>query len=856
MLTGTDVAAIDDSDSDSGGESTDDVDLLHRLQERFSVSSSGADSLPFIKPLSSRPPLDSDEDDDFETLRAIQRRFAQYESDGLKEKSENFVQDTEMVVADMISEQETHSVSPKNRKNTALSEVLLDSGFNEHAEDEVCRVNSGGFMKSEFPNSARFFVDALKKNRSCQKFTRRKLIEIEAKIEENKELKERLKCLMDFQVACKRKAGHILSQKKDPRIRLISMQKPRTTKDTKASYKKVPALRFGPAENSHVSKYKMVLRSFPVALRKQTWSNMEREKLAKGIKQQYQEMLILNSMNSESDIDLNLMSALSGSDLDVTPEKIRSFLPLVNWDRLASMYLTNRSGAECEARWLNCEDPIINHNPWTILEDKKLLFIVQERGVYNWIDISVALGSHRTPFQCLARYQRSLNPYILNKDWTADEDAKLRGAVESFGDNNWQIVASNLEGRTGPQCSNRWRKSLNPDRRKVGRWSVDEDKCLKVAVMLFGAKNWNKIAQFAPGRTQVQCRERWLNCLDPSLNLKAWTEEEDCKLLAAISEHGYCWSKVATCVPPRTDNQCRRRWKVLLPHEVPLLRAARKMKRTVLISNFVDRESERPTIGPNDFTPLVNFSEAEDDDSMRPRKKGSSDNQPKKSRVNSKRSFKDNSTADGMLNSSTNVVPADSALVCGINSNAAGGGSIKRSRKKKSSDDQPKKSRARSGRSVKENSTANGMVNSSGDKVPVDESLIHKGSSTGESRSIKRTRKKIPSANSGTAESGSTERTGKGTSSDNQPNESRVKSRSFLKKNLKAVVMVNSTGDTVSADLSPVPNANFSSAERGGNERTAAQRTLSTADHGGNGRTAQRTSRYYGLRYYDPCCPP
>lgn len=52
-----------------------------------------------------------------------------------------------------------------------------------------------------------------------------------------------------------------------------------------------------------------------------------------------------------SDIDSNLMSALSSSHLDITPEKIRSFLPLVNWDRLASMYLTGRSGAECEARY-------------------------------------------------------------------------------------------------------------------------------------------------------------------------------------------------------------------------------------------------------------------------------------------------------------------------------------------------------------------------------------------------------------------------------------------------------------------------------------------------------------------------
>lgn len=49
-----------------------------------------------------------------------------------------------------------------------------------------------------------------------------------------------------------------------------------------------------------------------------------------------------------------------------------------------------------------------------------------------------------------------------------------------------------------------------------------------------------------------------------------------------------------------------RRWKILLPEEVKLLQAAAQIKKTALISNFVDRESERPAIGPNDFTPLIN----------------------------------------------------------------------------------------------------------------------------------------------------------------------------------------------------------------------------------------------------------
>ncbi|XP_010243798.1 PREDICTED: uncharacterized protein LOC104587774 isoform X2 [Nelumbo nucifera] len=421
---------------------------------------------------------------------------------------------------------------------------------------------------------------------------------------------ERVRILKDFQISCKKRTGRALSQKKDPRVQLISLPKPRSSQNLKVNDKKVSALSLGPAENSHVAEYKVVLSMLPHSLNRQPWTNVEKENIRKGIKQQFQEMLLQKSMELYGDLegsgDSNAFdeSIASITDLEITPEKIRSFLPNVDWERLASMYVLGHSGAECEARWLNFEDPLINHNPWSNNEDKKLLFIVQQSGLYNWIDIARELGTGRTPFQCLARYQRSLNAHIMKRDWTEDDDAQLRAAVETFGEDDWQLIASNLEGRTGTQCSNRWRKTLHPARQRVGRWTADEDKRLKVAVMLFGPKTWMKIAQFVPGRTQVQCRERWVNSLDPSLNLGPWTEEEDSRLKAAILQHGYCWSKVAASVPPRTDNQCRRRWKVLYPHEVPLAQAARMIQKAALISNFVDREAERPALGPHDFLPL------------------------------------------------------------------------------------------------------------------------------------------------------------------------------------------------------------------------------------------------------------
>ncbi|MFS7914416.1 hypothetical protein Hanom_Chr02g00153111 [Helianthus anomalus] len=43
------------------------------------------------------------------------------------------------------------------------------------------------------------------------------------------------------------------------------------------------------------------------------------------------------------------------------------------------------------------------------------------------------------------------------------------------------------------------------------------------------------------------------------------------------------------------------RWKVLFPHEVRMLQVARSMKKAAFISNFVDREGERPDLTVKDF---------------------------------------------------------------------------------------------------------------------------------------------------------------------------------------------------------------------------------------------------------------
>ena len=76
------------------------------------------------------------------------------------------------------------------------------------------------------------------------------------------------------------------------------------------------------------------------------------------------------------------------------------------------------------------------------------------------------------------------------------------------------------------------------------------------------------MATMVLGRSDVQCRERYVNCLDPSIKNAQWTIEEDAALLEVAEAqqtggNSIKWANVARSLPGRTDNQCLKRWRIL-----------------------------------------------------------------------------------------------------------------------------------------------------------------------------------------------------------------------------------------------------------------------------------------------------
>ena len=93
------------------------------------------------------------------------------------------------------------------------------------------------------------------------------------------------------------------------------------------------------------------------------------------------------------------------------------------------------------------------------------------------------LGTSRTPIQCLRHYQQAWNTSLINSSaWTEDEESCLLEAVQLYGDKNWQHVANSIPGRTSLQCENKYRVLCRRDN-VVGDWTANDDRKLFLAVV-------------------------------------------------------------------------------------------------------------------------------------------------------------------------------------------------------------------------------------------------------------------------------------------------------------------------------------------------------------------------------------
>ncbi|KAK9729345.1 hypothetical protein K7432_000387 [Basidiobolus ranarum] len=289
------------------------------------------------------------------------------------------------------------------------------------------------------------------------------------------------------------------------------------------------------------------------------WTEKERQNLAKGVRQQNMKILGQKYFNQEKN---KLWEVAKKSD-----RELEMNLEGLDWNIISKYHVPTRKPNECAIQWSCHDHPLINKEEWSKQESHRLVEIVKEMGGRNWPEIAIRLGTNRTAVSCFKQYQSKLNSAMIRNKWTEEEDNILKEAVHVYGERNWQQVAHCLDNRTGQQCLHRWSKTLNPAIRR-GRWTSEEDEALRSAVEVYGPGNWVKIQQHVLGRTDVQCRERYMNVLCPNVEQGPWATEEDDRLRKLVSEIGAGkWSQISSHIEGRTDNQCWRRWKMLITEE-------------------------------------------------------------------------------------------------------------------------------------------------------------------------------------------------------------------------------------------------------------------------------------------------
>ena len=146
---------------------------------------------------------------------------------------------------------------------------------------------------------------------------------------------------------------------------------------------------------------------------------------------------------------------------------------------------------------------------------------------------------------------------IHQKKWSKEDDKKLINLVEKNNGKNWKKISKYFDNKTPYQCFNRYIR-IKPGMKK-GSWKKEEDKLILNLISKYG-KKWSKISKIIKNRNGKQIRDRYLNILNPNINKKKFSIEEDFLLINLYEKFGSKWSKIKTYFENRTSDMIKNRF--------------------------------------------------------------------------------------------------------------------------------------------------------------------------------------------------------------------------------------------------------------------------------------------------------
>ncbi|XP_040260781.1 snRNA-activating protein complex subunit 4 isoform X2 [Bufo bufo] len=337
-----------------------------------------------------------------------------------------------------------------------------------------------------------------------------------------------------------------------------------------------------PANPEMIERSSHTLKSFK-ELSSRKWRTVDNEELSKaivsdGLQRMLQPKLLKLEYlqqkwdNARNDVDKSIIAKQIQEverdidDINQLPEEalLGQRTDDHDWEKISNVYFEGIHNADRISKiWKNHLHPHVNKEPWKEDEIKKLQEVAKEHNCVNWELIAEKLGTQRTAFQCLQQFQLS-NKDFRRKEFTKEEDEMLIYFVQRMRVGMhipYRKISYFMEGRDSMQLLNRWSKCLDPCLKK-GLWSKEEDALLLKAVEKYGEKDWYKIRLEVPGRSDIQCRERYYKGLHKDVKKGKWTPEEEQKLVELTKKYGVGhWAKVGREITHRTGSQCLSKWK-------------------------------------------------------------------------------------------------------------------------------------------------------------------------------------------------------------------------------------------------------------------------------------------------------
>ncbi|CAI0417715.1 unnamed protein product [Linum tenue] len=141
--------------------------------------------------------------------------------------------------------------------------------------------------------------------------------------------------------------------------------------------------------------------------------------------------------------------------------------------------------------------------------------------------------------------------------------------------------------------------SEDDEKVKKGPWTAEEDAKLVDYITNKGHTNWKSLPKLAGlNRCGKSCRLRWTNYLRPDIKRGKFSEEEERLIINLHSVLGNKWSRIATHLSGRTDNEIKNYYNTHI--------------RKKLLQMGIDPQTHKPRTDHSQIAQIINLTQLEE----------------------------------------------------------------------------------------------------------------------------------------------------------------------------------------------------------------------------------------------------